>query len=190
MDVNAGAYISYLCAMYALDADDYYKAGWVLCFLHIMKQPGFGPYLLKKSNCRYIYANYDDETRFLSGLWRKYVMEKTGDMSEYSLETSINSLVVPLSDDRVPSGINENNIVEANNHNFKLFLSRNENVLRFESKDEVKRMEVYSLTGQKLLSIPINSNQGTVDLNRFGANFVIVRAFFNNNFEVKKILLK
>jgi hypothetical protein len=189
MDVNAGAYISYLCAMYALDAEDYYKAGWDLWFLHIMKQPGFGPYLLKKSNCRYIYANYDDETRFLSGLWRKYVMEKTGDMSEYSLETSINSLVVPLSDDRVPSGINENNIVESNNHNFKLFLNRNENVLRFESKDEVKRMEVYSLTGQKLLSIPINSNQGAVELNRFSGKIVILRALLQNSNEVRKLIL-
>lgn len=189
MDLNAGALISYLCAMYAIGAEEYYRAGWDLWLLQILKQPGFGPYLLKKSNSRYLYADYDEETKFLSGLFRQYFMEKAGDMSEYSLETSVNALIPPASDEENLTTVYEKKLEDSNNKNFKLYLNRFQNILNFESEDEVKRIEVFSLTGQKLVSIPINSRQGTIDLNGISSQIVIVRAILNRSTESRKIIL-
>jgi hypothetical protein len=189
IDVNVGSYISYLCAMFAIDAEKYYTAGWNQWLLDIMKKPGFGPNVLQRSNSRYIYANRDDETKFLSGLWRQCVMEKSGDMSQYSLETSYSSLIPPASDDEVLNALIHAYFSISNNDKLKLFLNQNHS-LNFESKEEVNKMEIYSLTGQNLLSIPINSKQGTIDLNGISSRIVIVRALLKNSTESRKIILK
>lgn len=189
IDVNVGSYVAYLCAMFAIDAEKYYTAGWDQWLLNIMKKPGFGPSVLQRANSRYIYANRDDETRFLSGLWRQCVMEKAGDMSQYSFETSYSSLIPPASDDEVLNAMEENYISISNNDNIKLYFNQNHHSLNFESKEEVNRMEIFSLTGQKLLSVSVNSKQGTIDLNGIRSKIVIVRAILKNNTESKKLIL-
>ena len=194
--IVAGSSIALFTAMYAIGGDQYYRGGLDKWIIGAMKQPGYGEVLFSKSykgdfltyagsnSLMICYPNAITSVKaspFLSGLWKEKVMDKVGATAVITNNT-MNSLV--------PGGYNAIRPITAElaNFSFKLVKAGLVSQFFFESNQVIDNIEIYSLSGIRLLSLKPKSTQGVLKLSA-DIQSVIVRASALKGSVVKKVVL-
>ncbi len=185
--INIGAYISYICALYAMNAQNDYTSGIDRWMTNMLKIPGYGPCIFTLPSSRYILRPNGDTSvpgsSFLSGIWRDQVLNKIG-LTNFSLDASLSSLPVPATDQSII-----NAITEIDDAGFKLNYSKNNGTITFESLELVENIDVFSVTGAKILSMRINDYRGSIQLKEKTNTILLIKATLKDKSIVRKLII-
>jgi hypothetical protein len=82
------------------------------------------------------------------------------------------------------------NLKQADNYNFKVKAHRATNEINYFSTEPISRIEIYNLSGSMLLSTAVNKFNGTLKLDgKVLPEFILVKAYINNNIVIQKCLI-
>jgi hypothetical protein len=186
-DINLGAYISYICALYAMNAQNDYSSGIDRWMINTLKIPGYGPYIFSSASSRYMFLpNGDSKTpgsSFISGIWRDQVLNKVG-LTNFSYDASLTSLPIPATDQSLLNAVKE-----IEDSGFKLITSPTKNMLNFESIELIESIKIYSTNGALLISKTVNDYRGSVLLKERINEVLLIKATLKNKSVVQKHVL-
>jgi hypothetical protein len=186
-DINLGAYISYICALYAMNAQNDYTSGIDRWMINTLKIPGYGPYIFSSASSRYMFLpNGDSKTpgsSFISGIWRDQVLNKVG-LTNFSYDASLTSLPIPATDQSLLNAVKE-----IEDSGFKLITSPTKNMLNFESIELIESIKIYSTNGALLISKTVNDYRGSVLLKERINEVLLIKATLKNKSVVQKHVL-
>ena len=187
-DINLGAYISYICALYAMNAQNDYTSGIDRWMINTLKIPGYGPYLFTTASSRYMFlSNGDSKTAgssFISGIWRDQVLNKVG-LINFSKDASLTSLPIPATDQSLT-----NAVTEIDDARFKINSNRNNGTITFKSSVLVDNIDVFSANGVKIQSQRINNYSGTIQLKEKTNTILLIRVTQKDKSIVRKFIVE
>ena len=187
-DINLGAYISYISALYAMNAQNDYTSGIDRWMTNILKIPGYGAYLYSTASSRYMFLpNGDSKTAgssFISGIWRDQVLNKIG-LVNFSNDASLTSLPIPATDLSVLNTVTGIDDVKFNINGIK-----KNGTINFESSEFVENIDVFSVSGAKLLSYNCNDYKGSFQLKQNPNKLLIIKAILKDKIVVRKFILE
>ena len=78
--------------------------------------------------------------------------------------------------DNVRAGVNLLSVGEVSQNQFSQYVSQNE--LHISSPSNMNEIEIYSITGQKVISQSLNSTNGNIDLSQLSSGIYLVKLQF------------
>jgi hypothetical protein len=154
--INIGAYLTYLCTMYKLGAESYYKSGMDKWIIQMAAQPGYGEVSYSDGNARAIAnpATSNVDGKWVSGMWKEQVLNKVGVTFVYTDKTT-NSLLAPT--DILPTPfdlyVNVNKLV-APKSDFRIIKTSNE--LTVELSAAYNALTIISVDGKIVFQSKLN----------------------------------
>jgi hypothetical protein len=187
-DINLGAYISYICALYAMNAQNDYSSGIDRWMINTLKIPGYGPYIFSSASSRYMFLpNGDSKTpgsSFISGIWRDQVLNKVG-LTNFSKDASLTSLPIPATDQSLT-----NVVTEIDDAIFKINSIKSKGTITFESTELVESIDIFSVTGAKLHSLKINNYTGTIQLKEKTNTILLIKVTLKDKIMARKFIVE
>ena len=187
-DINLGAYISYICALYAMNAQNDYSSGIDRWMINTLKIPGYGPYIFSSASSRYMFLpNGDSKTpgsSFISGIWRDQVLNKVG-LTNFSKDASLTSLPIPATDQSLT-----NVVTEIDDAIFKINSIKSKGTITFESTELVESIDIFSVNGAKLHSLKINNYTGTIQLKEKTNTILLIKVTLKDKIMARKFIVE
>ena len=187
-DINLGAYISYNCALYAMNAQNDYSSGIDRWMINTLKIPGYGPYIFSSASSRYMFLpNGDSKTpgsSFISGIWRDQVLNKVG-LTNFSKDASLTSLPIPATDQSLT-----NVVTEIDDAIFKINSIKSKGTITFESTELVESIDIFSVNGAKLHSLKINNYTGTIQLKEKTNTILLIKVTLKDKIMARKFIVE